>query len=294
MTLLRRVSGNNYLHGSYWAEGGSVGANAKAGTDRYSVAGDKKIYLFGDQGFSLNSAYTSSDGLTWAEQSGICPVHCGKVYGDGVFFNGAIYIFGGDEGFGNLVQRAFRGQVDGNGAITGFSEIGTNILPQAIRWHSGCVHNGAIYYSGGVTNTGDGTVRKVIKSNDGITWAELGTNVLPAGVLHYKHKMLSFQNKLWLIGSDDSTARKKVYNSDDGITWSYLGAVLPLDFRDNEAVVYDDVIVIMYASATYYSKNGIQWNYAGANLGNSAANVFKDKIIAFKGSAPNAKSYISQ
>ncbi|HRH31673.1 MAG TPA: CARDB domain-containing protein, partial [Candidatus Paceibacterota bacterium] len=83
---------------------------------------------------------------------------------------------------------------------------------------------------------------------------------IPSGNWSTSRKLLSFNNKLWLIGGD-------AYSTTDGITWThtYSGSDLPLNghlvyaLNNNMFVLGSSTINPQSIPTVFYSRDGITW-----------------------------------
>ncbi len=108
--------------------------------------------------------------------------------------------------------------------------------------------------------------------------ANTDASTIGAPPARYEHRMLTFNNALWLIGgtltnSDESGARyRDVWQSTDGIMWqqvtddiSAAGSSVPIDYGINKAIVYNDTFWVIDDNdgTIYRSQDGINWENAG-------------------------------
>ena len=104
----------------------------------------------------------------------------------------------------------------------------------------------------------------------GVDWTETTTNADWSA--RNFHQVLTFDNKMWVIGGDDGTKLNDVWYSTDGITWTEATASASWSSRHlHQAIVYDNKMwVIGGTNGTklndvWYSTDGITWTEATAS-----------------------------
>ncbi len=262
---------------------------------------NNKTYIFGgyDHTGYLNQVVehrycsgTATDGIYWK--------HAGDLTYEGsnlssVFFNNKIYTLGREFNSTGVSTQKLLTRVEGeNWNITNLSN--QPVLPFGPL----VVFNNKLWIvpSQGIPNT----AQKVFYSNDGITWTEAGNNSFPVALRDFT--VLSFNNKLWVIGGYSSIYSRKVYYSSDGITWTEAGNdSLPIPLIKHSSVVFNNKMWIIggidsYLNGTdsrkvYYSSDGITWTEAGNNalplpMKLHASVVFNNKIWVIGGAGSSS------
>lgn len=94
-----------------------------------------------------------------------------------------------------------------------------------------------------------------------------------------------FQNKLWLIGGEDTTAQYgDIWNSSDGITWQQQRNNLPFGKRSNSQIVLLNEKLYLLNNDVWSSSDGLTWKQEtseivrGVQLFGYCALVFDNKI----------------
>ncbi len=134
---------------------------------------------------------------------------------------------------------------------------------------------------------GSGSIFQAWNSEDGVTWNEvINVNNPPDFTAIY----LTFDNKLWAIGSGGATS--PVWYSEDGITWTEATSAPDWDARTQQsAAVFDNKMWILgglsqdsvHLNDVWYSEDGITWTEATSAAGWSprrydSATVFDNKM----------------
>ena len=129
--------------------------------------------------------------------------------------------------------------------------------------HGATVHDGRLWVVGGATRNGVtnnlNPYNDVWYSNDGIAWEEATNNAdfSPRS----KHSVLTFDDKIWVIGGNDGQLRNDVWNSTDGWNWNKVveNAAFP-PMAEHEAVVFKDKIWVFYGKEIWNSIDGFTWS----------------------------------
>ena len=139
------------------------------------------------------------------------------------------------------------------------------------------VFNNEIWLSGGYF-TGSGlSTNEIYRSSNGYTWFQ----VIPSGQIwspRIGHTMVSFDNKLWVMGGTDgttSTSYNDVWSSPDGVNWTLVTPNAPWQERENYTTVVNnnEMYVIgglnhnsfTMLNDVWSSPDGINWTQLKSN-----------------------------
>ena len=141
---------------------------------------------------------------------------------------------------------------------------------------SAAAFNDKLWIIGGTDETGN-DLTDIWSSEDGITWTNEGD--FPFGTL-YEHKLITFNNKLWLYGGVIAgIVSSKIYSSEDGVNWIEETETTPfLQYNNVRMVVWNNQIFriagfnasideLSEERATYSSSDGLNWNLLTTNHG---------------------------
>ncbi|NMB78558.1 MAG: PKD domain-containing protein, partial [Methanomicrobiales archaeon] len=207
-------------------------------------------------------------------------------------FNDKMWVLGGYDytnGWANDVWSSSDGvtwsQATGNAAWTKRTK------------HATAVHNNKMWVVGGSDYIGQGTLKNdVWSSSDGVTWTQATGSA--AWTPRMDHALVSFNNKLWMLGGYDWTYNRKndVWSSSDGATWSQATASAAWSGRQSfKTLVFNNKIWVLggetgsgYANDVWSSSDGIIWTRVMATAPWSArrefgATVFDNKMWIFGG-----------
>ena len=181
----------------------------------------------------------------------------------------AMWVIGGQTPTPSGVQKCHWSK-DGES----WQEAGTDALPLALLGAQAVVYEGAIYVIGGwYYNPGATYNPKVYRSTDGVTWAEVGLDALPAGGME-SGVAFGYKGAMWIVGGYYATgASPKVYQSATGEMWTEVGVdSFPTDIEHHAGVIYEGY---MWTTGgiewtpfgkwpkVYYSADGLLWSEAG-------------------------------
>jgi hypothetical protein len=138
------------------------------------------------------------------------------------------------------------------------------------------VFNGRLLVMGGFDFGGIGFTRKVYQSTDsGLTWTEVGTNVLPHAFSD--GASVVSDGKVWLFGGvgDGATGSRRVLWSADIVHWFEAGTdALPFGWTNMAAATYSGALVlcggyqdsaVIIQSAYQSVDGGVTWTEVGTN-----------------------------
>lgn len=219
------------VDGTTWTE---VGTNSLP-VANYQAAGIVflgKMWYFGGYTTAATAAvYSSTDGVTWTAEASL-PVAC---YQNAVaVLNGYLYLAAGyTTTYSATVYRTSDGK--------SWSTI--SALPASVVGGRMRSFGGYLFYIGGKAS--GGYSQAVYRSDGGVTWEELGTNVLPAAC--WFPGVCVYNNRLWLIGGGNATVCfQTVHSSPDGQTWTEAGSnALPSAARNQAVAVFRGCMIIV-------------------------------------------------
>lgn len=193
-----------------------------------------------------NKVWSSSDGTTWTVTSPAegTTIWTAREKAISLVFDNKIWIIGGhgNGSFGALGSP--RNDVWSSSDGINWTEVSANgsTAFTARTNPAGVVHNGKLYIIGGkqgVSSSGTTFYNDVWTSTDGATWTQVitGTN-FPART---RHKVISYDGKLWLIGGESYNGTTTTRYSDlwvsedDGANWTEITSenilALPASFK---------------------------------------------------------------
>lgn len=148
------------------------------------------VYAMGGQNLTYNqdvySAQLGSGGSvgSWATSPNQLPQ--GLSYATSAIVNGYLYVMGGYNSGGNVVDAVYYSKLGSNGSIGSWQTESTNTLPQAVGYATTFVNNGYIYVVGGEASGGANlaTVYYAKPNGDGSmgAWTNDTGNPLPQGL----------------------------------------------------------------------------------------------------------------
>ena len=142
-----------------------------------------------------------------------------------------------------------------------------------------------VWIAGGFHNsTSEGfRTNDIWNSEDGVNWNRVTENAeWPRRI---NHAMVSFDNKLWLIGGFGTEGRiADVWNSDDGSSWNLVtdsGGFGPVN--NHQVIVFDNKMWLTYNAEVWFSEDGAVWTLAsqgaiGEVRASHTAVVFNDRM----------------
>ncbi len=178
---------------------------------------NNELYLIGGEGSGSsfkNDVWKSLDGVTWTEVTTAQPKFAERHSHSVVEFNNELYLIGGsDRGttYTNDVWKSSDG-VTWTEVTTAQPKFTERIL------HSVVEFKGELYIIGGAGQSKNSFENDVWKSSNGIDWTEV-TSTQPKFTGRAGHKVVKFNNELYLIGGFDSSFKNDVWKSSDGIDW---------------------------------------------------------------------------
>jgi hypothetical protein len=223
-----------------------------------------------------NDVWSSRDGINWVQRTAAAAFS--PRAGHQVFvFKNQIWLIGGSSNDGSGDRRDVWSSSDGinwtpqNGFLPHFGSI--------------VVFNNKLWLIGGEIEPTCGTTctpnykNDVWSSSDGITW----TQETAAATFSARsgHRLVVYNNKMWLIGGDDGilkpispnddnlgSLKNDVWSSTDGITWVQQTAATAFPARsDFTVVVYNNQLWLIggyqggfYKTDVWSSNDGINWS----------------------------------
>ena len=219
------------------------------------VTFNNQLWLIGgDHGGPTNDVWSSSDGITWSEQTANASFSA-RYFHQVVTFNNQLWLIGGDDLTNDVWSSS-----DGINWI----ERTTSAAFSARYFHQVVTFNNQLWLLGGC----DGSPKSdVWSSSDGINWSEQTTSA--AFSARDFHQVVTFNNQLWLIGGDgdDSGRTNDVWSSSDGINWSEQTTSAAFSARDfHQVVTFNNQLWLIggydvndYNNDVWFSSDGINW-----------------------------------
>ena len=178
------------------------------------VAFNSKLWLIGGLGpvdgvDYKNDVWSSSDGITWTEETAAAAFSARSRH-QVVVFNNKLWLIGGRDG---LLKNDVWSSSDGVSWIRETDAAGFS--PRSYTQAE--VINNKLWIIGGFDG---GYKNDVWSSSDGVTWAEV-TSSGPVFSPRFNHQVVVFNNKLMIIGGSDNIGNNNdVWSSSDGASWS--------------------------------------------------------------------------
>jgi hypothetical protein len=232
-----------------------------------------RIYVIGGEATQLRSdvSYTS-DGLLWSTNAGGAPF--GHRQGHAcVVFNNQLWLIGGFQNDSTTTASKNDVWVTSDGAT--WDLVTSNAAWTARVNHSVIAGNNGMYLYGG--NVAGTMSDEVWFSVDGKTWTNL--TLAATGTGRQAHNSLFFQNKLWIIGGQNTAATRlnDVWSSFDGQTWVQETAAAFAAGRSlMAATVYNNKMWLVAGTGAapdanvYSSSNGMTWTLVTTTPGFTA------------------------
>lgn len=218
-----------YSNGSDWTQ---ATPNAQWST-RFGhsvVAFNGKLWLFGGNTNSrdTNDVWNSTDGITWQLVTSAAQ-WSGRSNFAALSFDGKLWVLGGRQ-LPSTVYNDVWYSSDG---------VLWQKVPDAIPWPARCYHSSVVYdnkmwiMGGGANSKATSIMSDVWSSADGVNWQQPVEHA--AWEARWGHRTVVYDNKMWLVGGDDSThygidsttRKNDMWYSTDGIDWDQACATSP-------------------------------------------------------------------
>ncbi|HSB95316.1 MAG TPA: hypothetical protein VLC91_02640 [Spongiibacteraceae bacterium] len=289
--LIGGAGPGNELKNDVWSSPDGITWTLQTANAAFSPRGLHQVVVFNNQLWLIggyggvggdqalrNDVWSSSDGITWTEQTAAAnflPRGGHQV----VVYNNQMLLTGGytstDET--NDVWSSPDG-INWTKLTTTFPVFSTRHAHQML------VYNNKVWVIGGYdSGFTDTPLSDVWSSSDGVTWTQetAGADFPSRG----NHQVVAYNNELWLIGGfdggGDGTNYNDVWSSSDGITWTEKTAAAAFWARNSHQVVVnnnqllllggiatspDNLVKYMLQSDAWTSSDGINWQvlYRGA------------------------------
>jgi hypothetical protein len=169
----------------------------------------------------------------------------------------------------SIVYNNYLWAIGGENARTLRSSDGANwstlVFPGVVGYGvATCVHNGRLYFSGGIAVFNTDASTGVYSTTDGVTWTTHRVHGDSGSFTgRANHQMYSIGGRLFIGGGNTNLGVSTPdlwYSDDDGTTWTLQGVFSYNLNRDSTINVYDVLYMInSVASVLYYSFNGYDW-----------------------------------
>ncbi len=165
--------------------------------------------------------------------------------------------------------------------------------------------NDALWMVGGRDHVNDydaAIVLGVWRSEDGLHWTQVVSEVKAPFSAIQKHQMLVFNNALWVIGGDDlNTPTNAVWRSENGFDWTEVTQSTPFTARSgHQAFVFNERLWMVAGKAesgltndAWSSADGANWQLETASADfesrtDHAVIVFNDELYLIAGKGDNS------
>ena len=217
MWVMGGTNGSSDSNDVWWSSNGTSWTRATASanwsareTFSVAVANGKMWVMGGWDGARRNDVWSSSDGVSWTQETASAD-WVGRSYHEAVGFDNKVWIFGGHDG-SNARNDVWS---SANGSSW------TNTVGQIERRHGhmSVIHDGKMWVIGGLNGATGTFFNDVYYSSDGTNWTRATNSASWPGRM--AGALLSFDNKLWIMGGWSGTTRlNDVWSSSDGVTWT--------------------------------------------------------------------------
>jgi len=247
----------------------------------YNNGSGNKLWLIGgfDGVSKKNDVWSSSDGVTWIEETGNAAfsarqAHQVVTYNDGS--GDKLWLIGGDDGTSTLPgNNDVWSSSDGSTWIeeTTSATFSPRIDHQVVSFNNGS--GDKLWLIGGfeidafmaLTLTND-----VWSTSDGVNWVEETSGAEFSA--RNEHQIVRFNNgsgdKLWLIGGNDGITKNDIWSSSDGVHWTEETTSASFSGRYDHRVVRfnngdgDKLWLIggyfgEYKNDIWFTSNGVDW-----------------------------------
>lgn len=259
---------------------------------------NNKLWLIGGEltGGHDNEVWSTSNGVNWTKELTSGHTQFLNVAGGALLtFNNKMWLIGGFQS-GLDSRNEIWNSTDG----INWTEVTTSTVFSARHFFGATVFNNKMWVIGGTSGSSTVGMNDVWSSTDGVNWTQHTINgVSFSARLH--HKLISYNNKLYLIGGySDGTNRSDVWSTTDGNTWVKEtdggSTIFPAKYSF-ETVVKDNAIYVIGGQTEsgltddiYKSTNGSEWTKLNVNNTYGArrdfqAILFNNKLTIIGGSS---------
>ena len=264
-------------NGTDWVEQ-STRAQFSSGM-HYGVEFNGQVWVVGGSaidgtvnGFVSNAIWRSSDGLNWSRVIASGTIFSPRTGHTVTAFNNQLWVIGGFDNPANDggTSTPMNDVWSSNDGITWTLHApagGTVFSPR--QGHDTAVFGGKLWVIGGTGASGD--LSDVWSSVDGTTWVQATASA--AFSARSAHRVVTFNNAMWLIAGGTVTGLNDVWSSTDGVTWTQahpVGQSFPARTWDSVQVLNGRMYVLAGVSDTNYdtavryndvwsSADGVNW-----------------------------------
>ena len=182
-----------------------------------------------------------------------------------VVFNNKMWVIGGNSCCGGRYNDVWSSS-DG----TNWTVVTSNADFAARTAHASVVYDNKIWVIGGNSSYSSGSeFNDIWYSEDGANWTQASDHTNING--RYGHKMVVFDNKMWILGGKDATdtySQKQVWSSTNATNWQKVTDDAGINLLLSEFVVFDNKIwrIGAYSDTNIYSTtDGITWTLEAEN-----------------------------
>ncbi|HEV7358039.1 MAG TPA: kelch repeat-containing protein [Steroidobacteraceae bacterium] len=214
-------------------------------------------------GMVSNAIWRSSDGLNWSRVTTSGTIFSPRTGHTVTAFNNQLWVIGGYDNPANVGGTAtplndIWSSSDGVTWTQHAPAAGTVFSPRA--GHGSTVFGGKLWVVGGWGGSASGDLNDVWFSGDGTTWVSATINA--AFSARSTHRLVTFNNAMWLIAGGTVTGLGDVWSSTDGVAWTKaqpVGQTFPARTWHSVQVLNGRMYVVAGVSDTNYD-TGVRYN----------------------------------
>ncbi len=244
-----------------------------------TVFNNKMWIMGGDVGCcTRNDVWSSSDGINWTQETANAAWSDREGHMAAVL-NGKIWVMGGVS-FSNWASKS---DVWSSSDGINWTQETNNAWPGRYSFGLAVLDSQFMVLGAGAHD--------VWLSSDGVNWAGPGASPGPSWIGRGGPAVLSFNNKIWVMGGYSSNYTNDVWSSSDGFNWTQATGAAPWPARyTHSALVFNNKLWVMGGSSysgdlhdVWSSSDGVNWTQATAAAAwpvreGAKAVVFNNKI----------------
>lgn len=183
-----------------------------------------------------------------------------------VVFNNKMWVIGGESCCGGRYSDVWSST---NGQTWQVEKGSKSFSERSL--HASAVFKDKIWITGGNSSYFEGgEFSDVWSSVDGATWLNVKSNAAFGG--RYGHKMIAFDDKLWIFGgrnANNTIPQHQVWNSTDGINWVKVVENAGISLQESNFIVFNKKMWRIgnhHTAEVYSSTDGITWTLESENV----------------------------